>query len=382
MEIEGQNKICFVSLMAYPYLTQKNTGTAGGAELQQVLLAKELAKDGFDVSFVVYDPGQKPLEIVEGIKIFKLPTSSYVGIKSYPLKLYIFWKTLGQINADIYYKRAASYVTGFIAFFCLIKKKKFVYSIASQTDVDGTHIVESYLKNSPSFMGPLFKHAYKFGIKRAGCVIAQNEEQQKLLKKNFNRDGVLIKSICLLQNEKLKKDMPPIVLWVSSVQELKQPELFLELAKAIPSSRFQMIGGASRDKKFYEQIRATANGIPNLDFVGFVPHPKINQYFGRASIFVNTSTAEGFPNTFLQAWARYTPVVSLNVDPDEIICKNKLGFHSRTFEQMVEDVKLLLENEGMREEMGKNGRRYVEQEHDIKRIVEQYKIIFEDLIKE
>lgn len=382
MEIEGQNKICFVSSMAYPYLTQKNTGTAGGAELQQVLLAKELAKDGFDVSFVVHDHGQKPLEIVEGIKIFKLPTSSYVGIKSYPLKLYIFWKTLGQINADIYYKRAASYATGFIAFFCLLKKKKFVYSIAHRTDVDGIHTLDSFLKNLHPLEGSLHKQMFKFGIKRADCIIAQNEEQRELLKKNFDRESMLIKSMCLIPDEKPKKSVPPIVLWVSSMQDWKQPELFLELAKAIPTARFQMIGGPSSDKQFYEQIKAAANKISNLDFVGFVPYYEVNQYFDRDSIFINTSTVEGFPNTFLQAWTRYTPVVSLNVDPDEIICKNTLGFHSRTFEQMVEDVKLLLENEGLREEMGKNGRRYVGQEHDIKRIVEQYKIIFKDLIKD
>jgi glycosyltransferase involved in cell wall biosynthesis len=121
--------------------------------------------------------------------------------------------------------------------------------------------------------------------------------------------------------------MPPIVLWVSSMQKLKRPELFLELAKAIPSVRFQMIGGSGGSKNFYEQIEETASKMPNLDFVGFVPYHKIDQYFDKAAIFVNTSVFEGFPNTFLQAWGRYAPVVSLNVDPDEIICKYKLGFH-------------------------------------------------------
>jgi glycosyltransferase involved in cell wall biosynthesis len=373
-------KICFFSLGAYPYLTQRNTGTAGGAELQQVLLAKELVKNGFEISFVVRDYEQKPLEIVDGIKIFKLPTSSYSGIKTHPLKkLYFFWKTLKQIDADIYYKRAADYVTGFIVLFCLLKKKKFVYSISCQADVDGTYILKSYLKNLPPFTGSLHKQMFKFGIKRADCIIAQNAEQQKLLKKNFDKDSVLIKSMCPMPNEKPRKDIPPIVLWVSSMQKLKQPELFLELAKAIPSARFQMIGGSFRDKKFYEQIKAAANGIPNLDFVGFVPYHGIKQYFDRASIFVNTSTVEGFPNTFLQAWAGYTPVVSLNVDPDEVICEYKLGFHSRTFEQMVEDVKLLLKDEKLREVRGVNGRRYVEREHDIKKIVREYEELFQKI---
>jgi glycosyltransferase involved in cell wall biosynthesis len=371
-------KICFVAEAAYPYIAQKDVGTAGGAELQQVLLAKELAKDGFEVSFAVRDYGQKALEIVEGLKIFKLSTSGSHGIKSYPLDIYILWNVLKQVDADIYYQRAASYVTGFIALFCLLKGKKFVYSISSQANVDGTLIVEAYLKTN-TFVRGFLKLMYKFGIKKADYIIAQNEEQQKLLKKNFNRAGVLIRSGYPVQNEKPKKDRSLIVLWVSSMQRLKQPELFLELAKAVPSVKFQMIGGLLGDKKYYEEIKETASKIQNLVFMGFVPYYKINDYFDSATIFVNTSIFEGFPNTFLQAWARYTPVVSLNVDPDEIICKYKLGFHSRTFEQMVEDVRLLLEAEKLRQEMGMNGRKYVEREHDIKKIVSEYIELFKKI---
>jgi glycosyltransferase involved in cell wall biosynthesis len=140
-----------------------------------------------------------------------------------------------------------------------------------------------------------------------------------------------------------------------------------------------MIGGSSEDKRFYEVIKEQASKIPNLDFVGFVHHYEVGKYCERASIFVNTSNVEGFPNTFLEAWSRYTSVVSLNIDPDEIICQKKLGFHSRTFEQMVDDVKLLLRDIELRQDLGRNGRRYVEQEHDLKVVVEEYVRLFQQL---
>ena len=119
--------------------------------------------------------------------------------------------------------------------------------------------------------------------------------------------------------------------------------------------------------------------LPNLRFHGFVPYHKVNEYFEKASIFVNTSSIEGFPNTFIQAWMHYTPVVSLNVDPDGIIRNEKLGFCSSTFKQLVSDVTTLLEDERLRKTMGENARKYVEREHDIRKIAKKYIKIFEEL---
>ncbi len=165
------------------------------------------------------------------------------------------------------------------------------------------------------------------------------------------------------------------------MSELKQAELFVKLAKEIPDAIFQMIGGPIHDEvQYYEELKKSANETQNLDFLGFVPYQEVNQYFERAAIFVNTSTHEGFPNTFLQAWANYTPVVSLNIDPDEIICNIKLGFHSKTFEQLILDVKRLLHDKQLRDEMGRNARAYVEREHDISNLIPKYEKLFSDLV--
>jgi glycosyltransferase involved in cell wall biosynthesis len=366
-------KICFCAFNAYPLLARANIEFIGGAELQQVLLGKELVKNGYDVSFIVLDYGQKSFETINGIKIYKTVPGGYLsGVKSIYFAVKCVWNALKQADADIYFQECAGYYTGFVALFCILKRRIFVFQLASDMDVDGT-----FIKNAKLYERML----YKFGIKRADCIIAQSDYQQKLLKKNYDRRSIVIKSPYPIEKIERNKSIPPIVLWAGSIKpKWKQPELFLKLAKAIPDARFQMVGGSSTNKQFYEQIKDDAEKIHNLEFVGFVSsYLDVNKYFNNASIFINTSTAEGFSNTFLQAWGAYTPVVSLNVDPDEIICRYKLGFHSKTFEKLIKDVKTLLKDETLRNRMGVNGRWYAESEHDIKKIVKKYAEIFEDV---
>ena len=374
-------KICLISFNSYPILSRAKIPIAGGAELQQVLLAHALKQSGLDVSVIVFDYGQPPVEIRDGFRIIKSARLDLLNKKpktllsilySYIAAPYLFWRSLERANADIYLQKMVGPSSALAVLFCLLKKKRFIYSVSSDTELERADM------ESKAFIA---RFLCKFVIKMADCIIAQNEYQQRLLKINFNRESIVVKSIGILPIDKPDKTVPPIVLWVATVREAKQPELFLKLAREIPEANFQMIGGSALEEntQYFEQIKERARHVPNLEFVGFVPYHQIDQYFAGASIFVNTSSVEGFPNTFLQAWARYTPVVSLNCNPDGVICEKRLGFHSRSFEQMAKDVKLLLKDDKLRGELGANGRKYIEKEHNTKEVVKQYIDLFEQL---
>jgi hypothetical protein len=62
-----------------------------------------------------------------------------------------------------------------------------------------------------------------------------------------------------------------------------------------------------------DRIRASAH----LKYLGELPIERVNQLMSQAALHVNTSSFEGFPNTFLQAWGRGAIVATLNVDPDQ-----------------------------------------------------------------
>jgi len=355
-------------MSAYPILTKKNFGSAGGAEVQLVSMAKSLVDMGCKVSFITLDYGQSRITHVEPFEVLKTYRHDRVSKTWFFLKIISILTALSRSNADVYLCSADSH--GILPFFAFLFRKKVVYRIPSDKVV---------LNNTRRF---IIRLAELIDIKKANIVVSQSEFQKRKLKEIFNVDSVVIKNSLPIPNNMPRKVNPPIVLWVGSISSVKQPQLFIRLAKSIPNGLFQMIGGrAAGESHLFDQIQSLASKQKNLSFSGFIPYHKINKYFERASIFVNTSSYEGFPNTFLQAWANCIPVVSLNVDPDGLIRRKKLGFCSETFDQLILDINELLVNEVLRVSIGINSRKYVESEHSIREMTKKYAKVFNNLIK-
>ncbi len=78
--------------------------------------------------------------------------------------------------------------------------------------------------------------------------------------------------------------------------------------------------------------------------LGAVRYADSGALFDRAKIFLNTSSIEGFPNTFLQAWIRGVPVVSF-FDPDSLVQRLPLGHIANSVDDMREAIRGLLEDD-------------------------------------
>ena len=125
----------------------------------------------------------------------------------------------------------------------------------------------------------------------------------------------------------------------------------------IKGVKFIMIGCAL-NKPWYREMLKKMSALENLEYLGERSLKEVNEVLARAHIFVNTSTYEGFPNTFIQAWMRKVPVVSLNVNPDNIIDRNRIGFFSKTYNQMVKDVARLIQDSKLRHDMGERAQTF------------------------
>jgi len=350
-------KICIVNMQIYALFNHDSDAPIGGTEVQLYFLTKYLSKnDKFDVNVVTGDWGQENIEKYDDINViksFSLKRTFWNYIKA----PFVLWNSLFESNSDVYIASSVGIEIGIIAFFCKIHKKKFIYRTASDIDCDGTFIARNF------FIGQF----YKYGLKHADRIITQNEKNKKQLQDNYGINAIIIRNSWDIEvNNKEKKEF---ILWVSRCETLKNPQIFLELAKKIPEQKFVMICPIQKNEVhlFYE-IKVEARKLNNVKFINFVSFDKIQTYYDQARLFVNTSDFEGFPNTFVQACLGGVPIVSYKVNPDNFLIEEDVGYFADGDKKRLLDIlKNSIKNEMEWNEKSKNCYEYVKKYHNIQK---------------
>ena len=297
--------VCFVAPHAWPVLSRDpHIKVMGGAEVQQSILARLFVASGHRVSMITMDYGQPDRARVDGVTVHKTfkPDQGIPLLRFVHPRLTTMWRALREVDADIYYCRAASIWLWLTTEYCRRHGKRSIYAGAS--DVDFTPGIGGQIRYARD------RWLYRRGLAAADAIVAQNETQRVTCEANYARQAVVIPSCYELpaQRKTMERDC---VLWVAMLQPSKRPELLLDIAARLPQRRFVMIGGPRPGTEaFYERIRAQAATLPNVEFKGFLPLAQAEPWFDRARVFVNTSAYEGMPNTFLQAWARGVPTLA------------------------------------------------------------------------
>ncbi len=366
--------ICFVGLRNLPVLAPEyGEHGAGGAELQQTLLAKALARRGIPVSMVVADYGQPDGALWHGIKTYK----AFRPEEGIPLLRFIhprwtkLWAALRRADADVYYTSCAGAAVGQVAMFTRLHGRKLVFRIASDTDCDPASLLVRHLRD---------KRLYRYGLQRADLVLAQTPHQQQALLQNYGRSSRIAPSLTdAARSARSFAERDIGALWVGNIRALKRPERVLELAGELPDIAFHMIGGPTAGaEELFQTVREHAATLPNVRFHGPVPYHAVAEFYARARVLVGTSATEGFPNTYLQAWAHGTPVVAF-LDPEQLLSRNALGCAVADMEEMRSALAALNGNPPRWEAASRRCRQYMDSRVDESRMLAPYLDAFANL---
>lgn len=358
-------KICIVGMDDYPLFSgNAEIGSVNGESVQHLLLARAWRDLGLEVSVIVHDHGQGAVRVHDGIRAIAAhaPRAGVPLLRVVHPRMTGLVAALGFANADMYYQSPSGSATGVTAWFCRQRARRMVYRVASDANcVPGRQLIRFWHD----------RKLYEYGLRRAHLVATQTLAQTSLLLEHYGIASATVNMAVEPPRKAAGVQRDIEVLWVSNLRSVKRPELALELARRLPHVRFTLVGGVCGSQDYYDQVKAAAARLHNVTMLGAVPYQATGALFDRARLFLNTSSVEGFPNTFLQAWVRGVPVITF-FDPDRLVRQQRLGIAVDSLEDMRTALERLLSDEAERRALGARAHRFTQTQFSPTRVAREY----------
>ena len=322
----------------------------GGTARYITQLAHELPKHGIETfvatGFVqgaeVEDPSAQSIDLI------RVPA---LGRSIRPIKDHIARKQLEKIIQEV--KPDIIHTHTFKAGYMIRMKKQ---------DIPVIHTFHGHLLDDPEFSG--FKSKIivnlerKFAKKSVKLVTVGRRVADELLEQKIGfrnqfvniPPGVVAIDVTpkaqALKNLDLEDTSVPIVGWIARVTAVKNPMRALEVADALPDTRFVMAGGGD----LLEQIKAKAPS--NVSVIGWAEAADL---FGATDIILSTSENEGMPVALIEAQLAGKPVVATDVGSvSEVILNHETGIvTNKNAGSIASALETLILDKSTREEMGR-----------------------------
>jgi glycosyltransferase involved in cell wall biosynthesis len=276
-------------------------------------------------------------------------------------------RTLRELRPDLIYEQMKQSYTGVCAAYAHRAGIPFFVHIASEWDLNPSPVPFGFTRHTPFEVVEAV--AGNWGLRRASHIIVQTAAQARKLKERFGRDAaVLIRNFQPVPASlPLRASRPVRVLWVGNIKPVKRPELYVELARRFAGRsdvQFDMVGRPWQHPEGDRLLQDIAK-LPNFHFHGELPIERVNELMSSASFFVNTSAHEGFPNTYVQAWAHGAVLLSLAVDPYAGMEQLGIGFCTGTLERMKDVIDDLIGQPERRQAIAQRSFEFAHEKHSL-----------------
>ncbi len=344
----------------YPIVSGGQVPFAGGIEVQLSHLGRGLARRGFDVRVVTCDYGQPDRLEVDGLTLHKAypPAGGIPALRFFHPRLTRGLRALWGVDADVYVFRGGSMWAGLVHAVARARGRRFVWMTGHDHDV---------LRELPEVRGPRDRWLVQRAMRGADAIVTQTRAQQARLRTDWSLDStVIMNSVPLPPAERvLDPGVGRELVWLSTYRAVKRPEWFTRFAERHPDIPCRMAGvvpGPPHTDAVFKTALAAAARLPNLAAQGTVPFERVGGFLSGAALFAHTSSAEGFPNTLLECWARGLPAVSA-FDTDGIVERERLGACRDDYDAWEAEIEHRMADAALRREEGRRARAWVEAHH-------------------
>lgn len=353
-------KFCFLSSHAHLALDPSANRVSGGAELQVALLARELVRRGHEAVIIGGDNGQRDGLVFDGVR-------TRTGGRFHTGGLLDTARAVPRVLAVLREERPDFVlVLGWTTWLYLLHRLRpgggrLVFICGLDTEVNGEFRRENPVRGA----------VFEAGVRGADVRFAMSDYQAA----QFARMGLscgLYRNLILPRAAPREPGKNVDLLWVARCQAIKRPHRFLDLAERLPAARCRMIC-PREDVALWESVVARATTIANVEFIERVPYREVQAQYDAARVFVNTSTFEGWPNSFIQAGLGGAALLSLDVNPDALFERFHPGrFAEGDFPRFADDAAELLSDAAVLAAAQKGCERFVAELHDNARNVDAF----------
>lgn len=307
-------------------------GNVGGAANQLGLLVYELNSRGIEIVVVDYSFKSDSHDYNfkhNGVEVYLIHNFKFLTKFTKKINfLFKCFQTLYSVKADCY----ISSVRGYQQILPLLSSKfngsKYYYWVAADLDTEDIWSRFRFHYRYDLNISKIFEYFaielfFPIVMKGSDLILAQHETQfASLIRKNI-RTSVL-KNIVIPQTSVEELTSPrKYCVYVGSLDRRKGLEALKFIVEKNSDIQFVVLGKARDPKsdKMVSEIRE----LENVIVLGHLVNKDVFKYLHSAVALINTSPREGFPITFLEAWSCGTPVISICVDPGEVIKTKELG---------------------------------------------------------
>ena len=177
------------------------------------------------------------------------------------------------------------------------------------------------------------------------------------------------------------KEDEKVLLFVGRLALVKRIDILIDLTKRLLSDGFKIktiIVGDGAYSDYYEKLAKPIE--ENILFVGLVPKQEIHEYFAISDVLILPSLSEGLPNVLLEASACGKPIVATNTGGiSDIVIHGETGFlaESNNVDSFAHYVKLLLNDEDLSTELGRNAYEHTKEKFNWADITKEYESVYE-----
>lgn len=205
-------------------------------------------------------------------------------------------------------------------------------------------------------------------LRRANCLVAPST----FLAQNIGKHGFKIKVIANVIDLDIhpfheRRRISPRLIWMRSFHPVYYPQMAVkvldELRKTYPNATLTMGGVDKGLEPEIKQMVAEMNLSDAVRFPGFLDTEQKAVEFSKADIYLNTNRIDNMPVSVLEACAFGLPVVATNVGGLPFLIshgENGLLVENENATEMVEAVKLLLEDSDLAQKISRGGRALAE----------------------